>query len=259
MKVRARARQWLHYGGDLLAPLCRRFAGSITPVNPWRHYAEDLVAPLRRRRIGSIMPAIHMRPLIRDDAERAQISSAFACGSAAFCEDIMLDTADRPRWFATVINPVFDVAGTWTQTVHVFTDCTLIKIRETVQQQMMEAMASEMPISDIMLIACREFEYLAPNVGISIFGVDEGGRLRTLAAPSIPDNFSEAVDGRPIGPMSGACGAAAFGGEAVLVSNIACDPRTTAFKDLLLPLGIRSCWSSPIPGRNGRVLGTFAF
>lgn len=59
MKVRARARQWLHYGGDLLAPLCRRFAGSITPVNPWRHYAEDLVAPLRRRRIGSIMPAIH--------------------------------------------------------------------------------------------------------------------------------------------------------------------------------------------------------
>ncbi len=59
MKVRAQARRSLHCGGDLLAPLCRRFAGAITPVNPWHHYAEDLVAPLRRRRIGSIMPAIH--------------------------------------------------------------------------------------------------------------------------------------------------------------------------------------------------------
>jgi hypothetical protein len=44
MKARARARQWLHYDGDLLAPLCRRFAGAITPVIPWRHYADDLVA-----------------------------------------------------------------------------------------------------------------------------------------------------------------------------------------------------------------------
>lgn len=200
-----------------------------------------------------------LRPLIRDDAERARVCSFSTCEPTASREEILLNTTDHPRWFAKVTNPVFDDAGNWIQSVHVLTDCTLIKIRETVQRQMMEAMASEMPISDIMLIACREFEFLAPNVGISILGVNEDGRLRTLAAPSLPSYFSQAVDGQLIGPMSGACGAAAFGGEPVLVNNIACDPRTADFKDLFHPLGIHSCWSSPIKGRNGRVIGTFAF
>lgn len=200
-----------------------------------------------------------LRPLIRHDMKRARISAAFACQAATLREEVMLDMADHPRWFSAVIDPVFDAEGAWIQTIHVFTECTLIKVRETVQQQMMEAMASEAPISDTMRIACREFEYLVPGVVTSILGIDEGGRLQTLAAPSLPDYFSQAVDGQSIGPMNGACGAAAFCGEAVLVRDLVGDPRTAAFKDLLLPLGIRSCWSSPIKGRNGRVLGTFAF
>jgi diguanylate cyclase (GGDEF)-like protein/PAS domain S-box-containing protein len=197
-----------------------------------------------------------LRPLIRHGA---LWDPRLAGGPVALREDVLFQAAGRLKWFTVAMDPVFDSGGTWIRTIHIFTDCTLSKVRETVQQKMMEAMASDMPISDVMRIACREFESLAPDVAISILGINEEGRFQTLAAPSLPGFFSRAVDGQQMGPMAGACGAAAYSGEAVLVNDLATDPRTVAFKELLLPLGVQAVWSSPIKARDGRVLGTFAF
>jgi hypothetical protein len=85
-----------------------------------------------------------------------------------------------------------------------------------------------------------------------------GRRLLHGAAPSLPKAFCEAIDGVEIGPEVGSCGTAAYLRRAVYVTDIANDPLWRDFRDLALPHGLRACWSTPIEGPDGRLLGTFA-
>jgi diguanylate cyclase (GGDEF)-like protein len=127
------------------------------------------------------------------------------------------------------------------------------------QQEMLEAMASGIPLADIMELLCRRAEAFAQTAICSVLTVDDNGRLRHLASPSLPRHYSQAIDGLSIGPRTGSCGTAAFRGEPVEVTDIAADPLWADFKSLVLPLGLRACWSSPIKSANGKVLGAFAF
>ena len=93
----------------------------------------------------------------------------------------------------------------------------------------------------------------------SVLLVDTEGRLRPLAGPSLDPGYSAALDGLPIGPKAGSCGTAAYRREEVDVKDIATDPLWEDFRHLVAPLGLRSCWSSPILSRDGMPIGTFAF
>lgn len=106
---------------------------------------------------------------------------------------------------------------------------------------------------------CLDVERLAPDVICTILTVDAQGTLRPLAAPSLPDHFSQALEGEPTGPRAGSCGTAAWRGEAVEVVDIATDPLWEKYRALALPLGLLACWSTPIKARDGGVIGTFAF
>src|SRR6185312_15387176 len=86
----------------------------------------------------------------------------------------------------------------------------------------------------------------------------DGKRLTHGAAPSLPLPYREAIDGSEIGPTAGSCGTAAYLGRPVYVTDIATDPLWAAYRDLALPHGLRSCWSTPIRHANGDVMGTFA-
>ncbi|HEY4071427.1 MAG TPA: GAF domain-containing protein [Sphingomicrobium sp.] len=86
----------------------------------------------------------------------------------------------------------------------------------------------------------------------------DGKHLRHGAAPSLPPEYSEAIDGAEIGACAGSCGTAAYLGAAVFVSDIATDPLWADYKDLALSNGLRACWSTPILTRGRQVLGTFA-
>jgi GAF domain-containing protein len=93
----------------------------------------------------------------------------------------------------------------------------------------------------------------------SILILDEDGRhLRHGAAPSLPKDYSAAIDGAEIGPCEGSCGTAAFRGRPVFVSDIASDPLWDEYKAVALPHGLRACWSMPIIAAGPKVLGTFA-
>ena len=93
----------------------------------------------------------------------------------------------------------------------------------------------------------------------SILLLDQDGKhLRHGAAPSLPSEYIAAIDGEEIGPCAGSCGTAAFRGEPVFVTDIATDPLWAVYKAVALPLGFRSCWSTPIMTRGRQVLGTFA-
>ncbi|MBK0023994.1 diguanylate cyclase [Ochrobactrum sp. S46] len=105
---------------------------------------------------------------------------------------------------------------------------------------------------------CREVETILPGPLASVLTLDDHGRLHPCAGPSLPHSYSAALDNLAIGPSVGSCGSAAFLREAVTVNDIERDPRWEDFKALALPLGLRACFSSPIFGSKGKILGTFA-
>ncbi|HSV53146.1 MAG TPA: EAL domain-containing protein [Burkholderiaceae bacterium] len=167
--------------------------------------------------------------------------------------------AGRPVWVSVVANPMFDAKGEFTNVVGVFTDITQTKMHEVLQHKVLDAMAHERPMLDIMALVCREVERIAPEVVASIVAVDADGHVQTLAAPNLPPQFCEALDGMPIGPQAGSCGTSAWRKEPVLVTDIASDPLWAPYPALKAMLGFAACWSSPIQASDGRVLGTFAF
>ena len=87
---------------------------------------------------------------------------------------------------------------------------------------------------------------------------DTGTTLLHGAAPSLPEEYNRAIHGLLIGPRVGSCGTAAYLRRQVIVEDIAQDPLWADFKDLALSAGLRACWSTPIVGIDGGVLGTFA-
>ncbi|WP_192822252.1 PAS domain S-box protein [Rufibacter sp. LB8] len=84
------------------------------------------------------------------------------------------------------------------------------------------------------------------------------GKLYKVAAPSLPQGFSKALEGSSIGDNVGSCGTAAYLGCKVIAADIAHDPRWVDFSGLALSFGLKASWSFPILGGNRKVLGTLA-
>lgn len=97
------------------------------------------------------------------------------------------------------------------------------------------------------------------NLKTSILFVD-GGRQHLLhgSAPSLPQDYNDAVNGIAIREGVGSCGTAASRGTPVYATDIATDPVWKDYRDLALSHGLRACWSTPIKAADGTLLGTFA-
>ncbi|MEO8642135.1 EAL domain-containing protein [Pseudomonas sp.] len=183
--------------------------------------------------------------LVKNDAYRGQ--------------EFGYDRGGQRVWCNVTTYPVHDPNGHLTNTVSVMIDVTHTRMHEVLRHKMLEAMVREESLVTLMNLACVEVQRIAPEVIATVLRVDGHGLLHTLAAPGLPAAYSKALDGTAIGPESGSCGAAAFSGESVMVSDIASHPFWDQFRDLALPLGLKACWSTPIKSSDGRVLGTFAF
>ncbi|MGI4958011.1 MAG: GGDEF domain-containing protein, partial [Janthinobacterium lividum] len=127
------------------------------------------------------------------------------------------------------------------------------------QNTILEMIATGATLASTADRVCKEAEKLATGVICSILTIDRAGLIHPLAGPSLPPDYSAALDGLPIGPNAGSCGTAAYLREEVTVVDIENDPRWAAFKHLALPFNLRACWSSPILSVSGEAIGTFAF
>ena len=139
--------------------------------------------------------------------------------------------------------------------------CEDIEQRELIrlQRDMLEDVARGRSLKGAMSKLCRQAEARAAGAVCSILIVSDGPRLKTLAAPSLPSQYSRAIDGLEIGPGVGSCGLAAYYGKSVVGSDIGSDSNWVDFRRYALPLGLKACWSTPIFGQDGGVLGNFAF
>ena len=128
------------------------------------------------------------------------------------------------------------------------------------QAQILRLIAEGAPLAETLATICSVVEAQVPEALCSLMLVDEAERvLRTGAAPSLPPDFTRAVDRVAIGPSSGSCGTAAHFGTPIVVEDIRTDARWDGYQDLAEEHGLRSCWSTPVMASSGdRVLGTFA-
>ncbi|WP_420224359.1 PAS domain-containing protein [Pigmentiphaga litoralis] len=116
------------------------------------------------------------------------------------------------------------------------------------------------PLRDVLESVVTTVESTARlPVRASVLLMDaDGATLRHGAAPSLPASYNALVDGLPIGPFQGSCGSAAYSGEPAYVSDIATDPRWAAYASIAAQYDMRACWSTPLIGADGVLLGTFA-
>ncbi|WP_346914097.1 diguanylate cyclase domain-containing protein [uncultured Roseibium sp.] len=168
----------------------------------------------------------------------------------------------RRRWVASSKFPLRSASGEIVGVFGISRDISVRRQAEDLvkgQSRVLEMIAAGAPLPDILenLVSLMEAQLF--GVWGSILLLDDDGRhLRHGAAPSLPGAYCEAINGVEIGPVVGSCGTAAFFGKTVIVEDIGTDPLWADYKDLALSFGLRSCWSTPIFSRDGKVLGTFA-
>jgi GAF domain-containing protein len=127
------------------------------------------------------------------------------------------------------------------------------------QSRVLQKLASNAPLSDILERLVLLIEAQAPGMLCSVLLLSEDGdHVRHGAAPSLPQAYVQAIDGAQIGPKNGSCGTAMYRGEPVVVTDIASDPLWEDYRELAMANGLRACWSTPILSGRGKVLGSFA-
>ncbi len=125
------------------------------------------------------------------------------------------------------------------------------------ENHILEMVAKGESLSEILNALCRVVEEYAAGALASILLLD-GDRLRHGGSPSLPKEYTDAIDGAPIGPSAGSCGTAAYRREQVIVEDIATDPLWADYRQLALPHSLCACWSTPVFSSRGEVIATFA-
>ena len=127
------------------------------------------------------------------------------------------------------------------------------------QIEVLELIAGAAPLSDVLTRLLTSLEDLMPGTRCSVLLLDREHRtLHHGAAPSLPGSYVAAIDGMEIGDGAGSCGTAAALNAPVVASDVRSDPRWVDFREVADRAGLRSCWSTPIEGRDGLPVGTFA-
>lgn len=145
----------------------------------------------------------------------------------------------------------------------IMVDITVPKIRaelDHLEKEVLELAATQgNDLENILNTYLNGVEQLFPNMHCSIVKINDN-KMHHWVAPSLPQDYTSAINNIPIGPSAGSCGTAAHRQEMVIVNDIATDELWAAHKHLCLPYDLKACWSMPVIGNNGTVhavLGTY--
>lgn len=127
------------------------------------------------------------------------------------------------------------------------------------QQDVLKLVALGYECGEICEKLCLLEEQLVPNSVASVMLLDDSEQyLNVFVAPSIPPEGISQLDGLRPGPCAGSCGNAIYRQEPVYVENTFTDTRWQDIRHLATNFNICACWSMPIRGRGGRIVGSFA-
>ena len=127
------------------------------------------------------------------------------------------------------------------------------------QHEILAGIAAHRPLLESLEHIARLHETLNHGALCSLLLLDDDGRhVLHGAGPSLPDAYNRSVHRQEVGEGHGSCGTAAWRGERVVVADIATHPYWENYKVSALAHGLKACWSTPVLGSHGEVLGTFA-
>ena len=137
-------------------------------------------------------------------------------------------------------------------------DLAFAKALSAGENELLQMVATGQPLKAVLerLTVLIETQFEGLYCTVLLLDAD-GLHVRPGAGPRMPEAYMQALDGLPIGPMAGSCGTAMYHDRTVVVEDIATDPLWAPYKDLVLPLGFRACWSEPIHAVGQGVIGSF--
>jgi signal transduction histidine kinase len=141
-------------------------------------------------------------------------------------------------------------------------DLSRMRVAEALNQgknELLEMIATGQPLQAVLerLTALIESQFDGLYCSVLLLDLD-GRQVQAGAAPRLPPGYLQSLQGLEIGPTAGSCGAAMADDRLVIVDNIATHPLWTHYRERALAHGLRACWSVPIHGPQGRVIGSFA-
>jgi len=133
----------------------------------------------------------------------------------------------------------------------------LLSSLDNLEKSVLELVADKREdISHILSIYLKGIENLLPNMKCSLLQI-KNNRAYTLAAPSLPKDYMNAINGESIGEKKGSCGTAAYRKEKVIVTDISTDPLWEDYKHLALKHNLMACWSYPVINSDNEAIAVF--
>lgn len=127
------------------------------------------------------------------------------------------------------------------------------------RKRILNQIAEDKSLGEILAAIVAYVEELNSDMLCCILLVDKDQQcLRYGASISLPNSYSQAIDGIRIGPKVGCCGRSAYTGKRVVVENLDENSLCESHKQIASKAGLKACWSEPILSASGQVLGTFA-
>ncbi len=118
--------------------------------------------------------------------------------------------------------------------------------------------ATNAPLQESFELIVSVFQGIFPQSLCAVLLLDVDKRKLKLASSALlaPD-FTQVIDGLPVGEEGGVCGLAAQTSSFQSSLNLAADLSNDRLKAAALACGIVATWAQPILSRSGELLGTF--
>lgn len=174
----------------------------------------------------------------------------------------LIQLHDKRIWHETFKAPIFAEDGSLLGTVGFAQDITARRRAEEAMLLRNAALAGLIrgePLQATLELFALAIEAEHPDWSCAILSITaDKTRLKLEAAPRLDAAFSQYVSTLPIRDNSGSCGTAAFRMALVITEDIAQDPAWREHQDLARQQGFQACWSNPIIGHDGQLLGILA-
>lgn len=164
------------------------------------------------------------------------------------------------RWMLSRSTPMYDDSGKAYGVLSVTHDISerwRDQELRMLEAQVFDAVSAGRPLAHVLEMIAIAVDRLQPDARASIQLIADG-KLHHGTAPKLPESFNQIVDGLAIGEGVGSCGTAAVRRSQVIVEDIANDPLWRDYVEIAKAYDMAACWSTPIIGKDGEVIATFA-
>jgi diguanylate cyclase (GGDEF)-like protein/PAS domain S-box-containing protein len=227
-------------------------------ITSWNDAAQRIVGWTREDTIGRVSPLDR----VSADAERRNFAEQV--GRGEFVRNRHLRLTHKAGHSVDVEvsgGPVRDALGRVVEGVYLIDDVTS-ELRENAVErnryEILELVANDAPLDNLLVRLVENVELAIPHSVSAIMLVKNGSLHHGAFGVALSPEYLAAIDGLPIGPAVGSCGAAAYLGETVIAADIETHPNWENYRELATRFGLAACWSVPIRTVTSGIIGTIA-